>query len=432
MMDFLKQTAKKILQWQAKVVLKKYNPKVIAVVGAVGKTVTRETIYSVLSKKVFIRKSEKSFTTEVGVPLTILGSAYGITGFFELLTSIFSGFVLVWKKRKYPEWLLLELDSDKPGDLESVSHWIKPDILVVTATGEVPSHIESFGDIENFLREKSFMVNAVKRDGVIVYNSDDYLIKKLVEDTLVRKISCGRLLGNNIYGSEYQIEYGGKEQKKPVGMSFSILYRKKEYLIHKLEQIGMHIEYASLLAFAVGHEFHLSSREIVSSLQKSKALNGRSRVLSGIKNSTIIDDTYNASPVAVSEFVKIAGKMNGASRKVLILGDMLELGRYSATEHRNLAELVKANADYVVTVGFRMRKLAEELLNLSFPESNIVSFDSADEACVLLDSLIQEGDLVLVKGSQAMRMEKIVEEIMRHPEDAKKLLVRQEKIWQSK
>lgn len=428
-MDFLKKIAKRILQYQARLVLRKYNPKIIAVVGAVGKTLTRETIYSVLSKKIYIRKSEKSFTTEVGVPLTILGCPYGIVDFFDLIKNIYLGFVLIWTKQKYPEWILLELDSDKPKDLESVSEWIKPDLLVITAIGEVPSHIETFGDIESFLREKSFMVDAVKRNGVIIYNSDDYLVQKLVENTEVRKVSCGIFSPANISGSDYLLQYGGKGGTTPVGMSFSVVYRKKEYSVSKLEQIGIHIEYASLLAFAVGHEFHISSKDIVSAIQKTKVMNGRSRVVSGIKNSIIIDDTYNASPVAVREFIKIAGKVNASGRKVLILGDMLELGRYSAVEHRKLAEEVKVNADYVITIGFRMRKLAEELLGLSFSEQNIVSFDSVEQASVLIDNLIQEGDLVLVKGSQDMRLEKIVEEIMRHPEDARKILARQEKEW---
>ncbi|MES3004619.1 MAG: UDP-N-acetylmuramoyl-tripeptide--D-alanyl-D-alanine ligase [Patescibacteria group bacterium] len=431
-MDYLKQTAKKILQWQAKRVLQKYNPKIVGIIGAVGKTVTKETIYTVLSKKVFVRKSEKSFTTEVGVPLTILGHAYGTNTLLEWLQCIFSGLNLILFKKTYPEWLVLELDSDKPGDLEGVSSWVKPDILVVTAIGTVPSHIESFGDIENFVREKSFMVDAVKREGVIIYNSDDVLVENLVKDSEVRKVSCGTNPLANIKGGELEMLLGGKDSSVLTGMKFNIIYRKKEYSVSRLECVGIHIEYASLLAFAVGHEFHFSSKDIVTSLNKVKPLQGRSRIIQGIKNSVLVDDTYNASPLATREFVGLLGKINTNTRKVLILGDMLELGKYSAVEHRSLAVLVKQNANFVVTVGFRMRKLVDELLNEGFDESLIISFDSVEEANKTMDSLIQEGDVVLVKGSQAMRMEKLVEEVMRHPEDAKKVLVRQEEEWMSR
>jgi len=431
-MNTLRQTAKKILQWQAKRVLKKYNPKIIAVIGAVGKTVTRETIYSVLSKKVFIRKSEKSFTTEVGVPLAILGypNSAGIVS--EWARCVWDGFVLMAYKKPYPEWLLLELDSDKPRDLEGISTWIKPDVLVVTAIGSVPSHIESFGDIENFVNEKSFIVDAVKRDGVIIFNSDDSMVEKLVKNSEVRKISCGINPISNIKGGDLEMLFGGKENQILTGMKFNLVYRKKEYAVSRLESVGVHIEYASLLAFAVGHEFNLTSKEIISSLNKVKPLQGRSRILQGIKNSVLIDDTYNASPLATSEAISLLSKININSRKVLILGDMLELGKYSATEHRKLAEVIKGNTHFLVTVGFRMRKLVEELLGLGYNESLVVSFDSTQDALSTLDSLIQEKDLVLLKGSQTMRMEKLVEEIMRHPEDKKLMLVRQEEEWSTR
>ena len=116
-------------------------------------------------------------------------------------------------------------------------------------------------------------------------------------------------------------------------------------------------------------------------------------------------------------------------KKIVVFGDMMELGKYSADEHRKLAVLLKDTVSNVICVGFRMRKLVDELLNFGFSESNIISVDSSEEAGKELQQILAIGDTVLIKGSQAMRMEKVVVEVMRHPEDKEKLLVRQEEEW---
>lgn len=429
-MDYLKLLVKKVLQYEAKLVLKKYKPKVIAITGSVGKTLTREAIYSVLSKKFFVRKSENSFTAELGTALTVIGCREGVGSIFYLIENIFLGIRILLLKTRYPDWLILEIDADKPGDLKVTCSIIKPDILVLTALGEVPAHIELFETLETFLSEKKTIVDSVRRDGVIVYNADDNVVSSLITDSLVRKISCGVDSESDISGTAFEILYGtGKTGSVPTGMSFFIKSGSESYPINIFQSIGIQNEHASLLAFAVGREFGITSGDIIKSLNKYTSLPGRMNLVAGVKDTIIIDDSYNASPIAMSQAIEVLGNIRSVEKKIAVIGDMLELGQYSAQSHKKVAELLKDVATNVVCVGIRSRKIVDELLDLKFPESKVIYSNTSDEAGKFVQSIIDEGDIVLVKGSQTMRMERVVEEIMRHPSDKDKLLVRQNPEW---
>jgi len=429
-MDYLKKTVKKIFQYQARLVLKKYKPRIIAITGSVGKTLTRETIYLVLSKKFFVRKNERSFTTELGIPLTVIGCPSGVTTPIQLVKNILAGLKLLVYKNKYPDWLILEMDSDKPGDLSAVSSFLSADVLIMTAIGQTPSHIESFPDMESFLFENRSIINAVKRNGIIIYNADDERNSNLLLEVASKKISCGIGAGVDIQGSDFKVLYSeNKRNPVPVGMSFKIISGGDQHPVIILGSIGAHNEYACLLAFALGLEVDISPKEIVSALSKYKILPGRMNLIPGIKDTVIIDDSYNSSPVAMIQALAVFKELKTKGRKIVVLGDMLELGKHSVDEHRKLAELVKDSVSKVICVGIRMRILSEELLNLGFDEGNILSFDTSTEAGKELQNIIEEKDIVLVKGSQTVRMEKVVEEIMQCPEDKEKLLVRQEEEW---
>ena len=432
-MDYLKKITKKIFQYEASLVLKRYKPKIIAITGSVGKTLTREAVYLVLSKNFFVRKNEKSFTAELGVPFTIIGCPSGKITPVRIITNILLGLkLLIWKSH-YPDWLVLEIDGDKPGDLSLVSSFLSIDILIVTELGEVPAHVESFYEIYNFLLEKKYLLNAVKREGVIIYNGDDMQVENVLRETVSRKISYGTSGDCNVYGSDFEILYtSDKKDSIPVGMSFEIAKEPYKGQVSIIGTVGIHNEYACLSAFAVGVELGITEKEICVSLNKYKNMQGRMNLVSGIMNSVIIDDSYNASPVAMSMAISVLGRLKCVGKKIAVLGDMLELGKYSAEEHRKLAGLLKGTASNVICVGLRMRRVSEELLGLGFDESKIILADTSEEAGMELQKIIEEGDTVLIKGSQSMRMEKVVEEIMRHPEDREKLLVRQEPEWLSR
>ncbi|MSU45404.1 MAG: UDP-N-acetylmuramoyl-tripeptide--D-alanyl-D-alanine ligase [Candidatus Zambryskibacteria bacterium] len=432
-MNQLKPLAKKIFEWQARAVLKLYKPKIIAVTGSVGKSLTKEAIYLCLSKKYFVRKSEKSFTAELGVALTIIGCPTGTGTALDWARNLLLGFRLLLWRRSYPEYLILEIDGDKTGDLSRVSKFISPDILVMTAIGEVPSHIEAFPDMESFLFEKRSMINAVKREGVIIYNADDSVTANLLQDTVINKISCALGGGADFVGTDLEILYANeKTSRVPTGMSFEIKARGEADKITTFQSIGVQNQYAILLAFAVASNFGMVRSQIVASLNKFTALPARMNIISGIKDTTIIDDSYNSSPVALSYAVSVFGDIKTKGKRVAVIGDMMELGKYSGIEHRKAAEMLSKKVDFVICVGIRSRKISEELQNFGFSESKILSVGSSEEAGKELQRILSVGDLVLVKGSQVMRMERVVEEVMRHPEDKRKILVRQEEEWLSR
>ena len=126
-MTFLKNLIKKAFQYEAKLVLHKYKPKVIAIIGSVGKTTTRDMLYLVLSKSFFIRKSEKNFTSEIGIPFAIIGCPYGTGSMVEWFKNIFIGLWLLLKKQKYPEYLILEIEGNRPEEVVRLSQWLKVD-----------------------------------------------------------------------------------------------------------------------------------------------------------------------------------------------------------------------------------------------------------------------------------------------------------------
>src|SRR3989338_1816365 len=151
-----------IITLQARAVLRKYKPMIVAVTGSVGKTSTKDAIYAVLSKSARVRKSEKSFNSEIGLPLTILGAPNAWSNPFRWLANIVDGLFLIWFDAPYPEWLVLEVGADRPGDIRSLAGWLPVDIAVITRLPEVPVHVEFFDSPEAVVEEKASLIDAIK------------------------------------------------------------------------------------------------------------------------------------------------------------------------------------------------------------------------------------------------------------------------------
>jgi len=186
--------------------------------------------------------------------------------------------------------------------------------------------------------------------------------------------------------------------------------------------------YAVAAATAVGLAERINLTKIVDTLALYEGVKGRVKLIPGIKGSFILDDSYNSSPLSAAAALEILDDLD-AKRKVAVIGDMLELGVHTEGAHRDLGRHAARVVDYLVTVGARAEFIAEGALERGFPENKIGRFDTSDSAKTAVQELIKEGDLVLVKGSQGIRMEKIVLEIMAEPQRAKELLVRQYGKW---
>jgi UDP-N-acetylmuramoyl-tripeptide--D-alanyl-D-alanine ligase len=425
----------KILTWEAVMVLKKYKPKIVAITGSVGKTSAKDAIYTVLSGSFPTRRSEKSFNSEVGVPLTILGCPNGWSNPFIWLGNIVEGFLLFALPHKYPEWLVLEVGADKPGDIESVSAWLKPDIAVITRFGDVPVHVEFFPSIEDLVREKSFLAQELKPDGVFVYNHDDNRIRNFSETIHNRKVSFGFEPGADVYGSHESVTYGlyeNSELEFPTGITMKVNYHGSSIPIALYGALGRQHMYPMLAAFAVGASQNINPIKINEALSTHIPPKGRMRLIPGIKDTLLIDDTYNSSPVAVYEAFNSIVQLQTTGMKIAVLGDMLELGQYSIDEHKRVGEAAAKTVDILVTVGVRSRATADAAQDAGMSEKNILQFEKSTEAGQYLKTIIQQGDIIFVKGSQSIRMERIVAELMRHPENKAKLLVRQDKQWLAK
>ena len=419
-----------LLKWEAILILKKYKPKIVAVTGTVGKTSVKDAVATILASKFTVRKSEKSYNSDFGVPLTILGAESGWNNPIKWFLILLDGLRLLIARVDYPEWLVLEMGVDRPGDMDRLVSWIKPDVATVVMLGEVPVHVEFFKDSAEVMREKIKLARAVDSAGHVVLNGDDEKIAFYSESIKANVLTFGFSEENDLVASNYSVVYREEGDKKiPEGASFKVDYNGKIIPIRLVGVFGRQFVYNALSALGMSVALGINLVEASEALSSFESPPGRLKLLEGIKNSFIIDDTYNSSPIASEAAMEVLKDLP-AKRRIAVLGDMLELGKHTIDEHKKLGKLVcESKTDLLFTVGPRSKFIAEEAREKGFDDKNIFEFSTYNETRIPLQNEIREGDLVLVKGSQSMRMEKIVEEIMAHPEDKEKLLVRQGKEW---
>ena len=428
MKNIFKKIIAKTLELEAIAIIKKYQPKIVAVTGSVGKTSTKDAIYSVISKNFHVRKSEKSFNSDIGVPLTILGCNNAWNDPIKWLKNIYQGLVLIVSKKPYPEWLVLEVGADRPGDIEKISKWLKSDVVVITKFSKVPVHVEYFKDKNAVVMEKGFLVSALKHDGVLVLNSDDEDAFAFKNKTTNKIITYGLIGDAEIRATNYSIYYD-EESGEPSGICFKVEYAGNCLPVKVIGTLGMNNIYSCLGALTVGISLGLNLVEAIENLTNYTTPRGRMSLIKGLKNSIIIDDTYNSSPVALQSALETLGELITKNKKIALLGDMMELGKHSATAHKEAGIIASKNCDILVTVGLRSRALAESAIDAGLDEDSVLQFDSSEEAGKYIKEIIKPGDIILAKGSQSTRMEKAVKEIMGQPELASELLVRQDKEW---
>ncbi len=434
MRGILKNVIVWILQAEAKAVLRKYKPHVVAITGSVGKTSTKDAVYAVLSKKYHVRKSEKSFNSEVGVPLTILGLGNAWGNPLHWLQNIIDGLSLIITTRPYPEWLVLEVGADRPGDIKSLASWIKVDVAIITRLPEVPVHVEFFDSVEAVIEEKASLMDAVKPGGAILLYADDERTRRL-EQRLpapdARIVLFGFHDEVDVWVHKFEVVRQEGAHQWPIGMRATITVEDESAPVQIIGSLGQHAFLPAVAAAAAGHVLGVSLQDIVAGLESYDPPPGRVRLLPGIKDTLVIDDTYNSSPAA-TEAALGALALCRPKRAIAALADMMELGRVSVEEHRKVGAKVAKVCDILIVVGVRARDIAMGALDNGMKDENILQFEDAGKAAAEIQNMLQEGDAILIKGSQSMRMEKIVEEIMLEPERAGDLLVRQDREWKKR
>ncbi len=416
----------------ARLTLKRYRPRIVGITGNVGKTSTKLAACTVLrgsaqsaSRRKKVRMAGGNLNNEYGLPLAVLTDYERPGGaFFWLWVIVTSVLRLVspWSKRKYPKVLILEYAADKPGDIRYLTKIVKPNIAVVTAVGGIPVHLEFFTDRESIIKEKTRLVKGLGGGETAILNHDDPAVLNMRNQTKARVITYGfdKSADLRITDFEDRSEFG-----RPLGISFKLETGKSSVPVKIDNVFGKAQAYAAAAAAAVGLSEGLNLVQISESLADYEGEKGRVKLIPGIKQSWIIDDSYNSSPASLAASLEIFSDLR-APRKVAILGDMLELGNYARQAHEKMGELTAKAVDELITVGPLAKLVAE---NTGLKKKNIRSFRDTSELLPEVRDLIEEKDLVLVKGSQSMRMEKVVAAIMAEPGRAKELLVRQFGRW---
>lgn len=423
MKDILFQIIRKKLYYIAKIVIWRHKPEIIGVTGNVGKTSTKVAIQEVLHHSRKVRSSKRFFDVEMNMVLAILGDWEVSSGFFFWAKVLFGGFINIFIPRsKYPEVLILEYGIERPGDMKKLLNLARPRVGILTAIGDVPVHIEFFAGKEAVLREKSKIISQLPVTGFSVLNADEDDILEVKEKTRAHVVTFGfsdkadvrissfeRSFSDNFIGSTFKINYGGSFI--PVRMNMVI---------------GKAQAYAAAAAAAVGISFGMNLVDISEALGEYKSPQGRMNVLHGVKNSFIIDDTYDASLLSTEEALD-ALKALKANRKIAVIGDMMEIGKYTFEAHEYLGINCAKIADVLITVGNKGKIISDAAESAKgkkrLQKDNVHHFEDTEDAALFLQDIINENDLILVKGSESMGMEKIVKEVMGEPERASELLV---------
>ncbi len=420
---------KLILQFLLKIittlVIKKYNPMIIGITGSVGKTSTKEAIYCAFSGTKKIRKSEGNLNTEIGAPLVFLGVKKGGQNITEWLSILGQGlYLLLIRDINYPDIIIVELAADKPGDIKYLTSFISPHIGIITAIGEVPVHIEFYKNAHEVAQEKENLLHALRKKSTAILNIDDDHIYEMHQKYKSKMLTFG-------FSEKADVQIKNFTTNSLHGSSLTIKYKKNEFLCTLPMCIGDCFAYIVASVFATGIELRIPPQEIPQLVKKILPTKGRMNLIEGINSTYIIDSSYNAAPEsmisALSTLKKIPGK-----RKIAVLGDMLDLGKYSAQEHRKIGKIAGEFCDFVISIGENAHELRKAAINSGLKKDNALYFSRSFDAGKEIEKIIMPGDVILVKGSQGIRTEKVIFSIMNNPEMAEDILVRQDSSWKEK
>jgi UDP-N-acetylmuramoyl-tripeptide--D-alanyl-D-alanine ligase len=361
------------LQQIARFYRRKLDLRVIGITGSVGKSTTKELVASVLGQRYSTLKNPGSLNNEIGLPLTMLRLSDG------------------------HRVAVLEMGLYIPGEITFLCDLAQPQIGVVTNVGTV--HAERAGSQEAIAIGKAELVQALppSPEGVAVLNFDDVLVRAMAEKTAARVLFYGLNPQADIWAD--QVEGLGLE-----GIRFCLHYRR-EVLHLRVPLIGRHSVHTALRAAAVGLVENLTWQEIVNGL-RSGHTQLRLVAVRTHSGALVLDDTYNASPQSTLAALNLLEEMEG--RKVAVLGDMLELGPYERQGHAMVGTRAAEVADEIITVGERGHLIAESVRTRRFPQDAITELEDCEEAIEYLKAHLHKNDVVLVKGSRALRMDRIV------------------------
>ena len=348
-----------------------FDIPVIGVTGSVGKSSTKEAMSALLGYKFRVLKNKGNMNNEIGLPLTLLSL------------------------NENHQAAVLEMGFYVPGEIKLLCKIAKPRIGVVTNIGTV--HAERAGNIETIARGKSELVQALPVEGLAVLNNDDLLVRAMADNTSARILTYGTNPEADLWADKIQ-------SKGLEGISFLAHYAGQSHPITS-ELLGKHSVYNLLSSIAVALELGFSWIDIEEALRTQEMVQ-RIRILTSHTNALVLDDSYNASPSSTVAALDLLDEMEG--EKIAVLGDMLELGQYETEGHQQVGRKAAHVAQKIVLVGPLSLLTRDAILDTGFPEDKVRWFTNSEEAAQFLQENLKAGQVVLVKGSHGMRMDKII------------------------
>lgn len=349
----------------------------IGITGSVGKTTTKEACLSVLSQKFKTLATTANIDPVFNIPSTILKIRPGV------------------KK------VILEMGIEYPGEMEYYLSMVHPATAIVTRV--FYSHSEFLGDLEQIIEEKSLLVRQLPKEGLAILNWDDLNTRKMAELTEAEVLFYGTSSKDcHVWASKMRLENKGTTFELNHGV---------ERVEIALKLLGKHFVYPALAAATLGIKSGMSLINIKKGLEKMETPPHRLQLLEGLEGWSILDDTYNSSPAALEEALNVLNELP-ARHRIVVLGEMRELGIYSEKLHQMIAQKIyKEKIDYVLLGTGETKHIADELLKLGFPPDRMESNLPNHQITPKLLRIIGKGDIVLFKGSRAVKLNEVVARI---------------------
>ena len=369
----LVENTQKALGMMAKYYKKKFKIKTIAVTGSVGKTTTKDMLYAVMNMQYCTLKTEGNYNNEIGLPLTVM------------------------RLNQAHEAAVFEMGMSAFGEIRYLADIVRPDVGIITNIGM--SHIENLGSQEGIFKAKTEMCEFFDKDSLLIVNSDDKFLQK------ARSFEGFSVV---TYGIENECDYRARniENLGLDGTKFTVNIYGRDYDIH-VKVPGVHNVYNALAAIACGVHYNIGPNQIIGGIENF-ALTKMRMSIEKAGTLTLINDCYNSSPDSVKAALKVLATQK--TRRVAILGDILEMGDYSEKAHYELGKEVTENGiDLLITAGRNALYMARGAAETGLLA--IKSFNTTDELCEHIGEYLEENDCVLIKASRGMHFEKITEKI---------------------
>ncbi|MGK3614678.1 UDP-N-acetylmuramoyl-tripeptide--D-alanyl-D-alanine ligase [Bacillus cereus] len=360
------------LQQLAQFYRREINVKVIGITGSNGKTTVKDIIEGILSSTYRVHKTKGNFNSQIGLPLTIL------------------------EMKRNTEFLILEMGMSEKGQIRNLSRIAQPDVAIITMIGQ--SHLETLGSREKIAKAKFEIIDGLNDDGLFLYNGDEPLLSQNINMLGIESKSFGGKYTNDLFPTNVQLD--------EYGVHFKLNHSKIQY---DVPLHGKHNIFNTIVGIAVGQFYKVPIEKIQEALQQINIIQMRFQFLTAKTGFKIINDAWNASPSSMKAAIETLQTLNAYKKKMIVIGDMLELGKNAETYHREIGKMLNEKSiQYVFTYG-ELAKIVAEEASKKYDTGKVQSFNNKAKIAEEVLKVITENDVVLLKGSREMALEQIVQ-----------------------